>query len=94
MVYNKKENKGQKRSDTPTPIWLCDNLHEIIAEHYKPGIILDPCCGDGRLTNKFNSQIVDYFFGLNWSFQIVWQTANLASLSGNSSPILALPMQR
>jgi len=60
MVYNKKENKGQKRSDTPTPIWLCDNLHEIIAEHYKPEIILDPCCGDGRLTNKFNSKIIQY----------------------------------
>ena len=61
MVYNKKENKGVKRSDTPTPGWLCTYLHEIITKHYKPEIILDPCCGDGRLTNRFDkSKIIQY----------------------------------
>jgi type I restriction-modification system DNA methylase subunit len=60
MVYNKKENKGVKRNDTPTPIWLCDYLNEIITSKYDPKCILDPCSGDSRLTNKFNCNIIEY----------------------------------
>ena len=68
MVYNKKQNKGEKRSDTPTPLWLCDNLYEIIAEHYNPKTILDPCCGDSRLTNKFNCNKIEYEIKQNKDF--------------------------
>ena len=40
-VYNKGENKGQKRSDTPTPIWLCDFLYELLSvNEYKNIFIL------------------------------------------------------
>jgi len=60
MVYNKKENKGVKRNDTPTPTWLCDYLHEIITSQYAPTSILDPCSGDSRLTKKFNCDIIEY----------------------------------
>lgn len=68
MVYNKKENKGEKRSDTPTPHWLCDYLNEIITEHYNPKTILDPCCGDGRLTKKFNCNKIEYEIKQNKDF--------------------------
>lgn len=68
MVYNKKENKGTKRSDTPTPIWLCDYLHTIITEHYKPTTILDPCAGDSRLTNKFECNKIEYEIKQNKDF--------------------------
>ena len=59
-VYNKGENKGDKKSDTPTPIWLCDFLYELLSvNEYKN--ILDPCCGDKRLTKNFkNSNIINY----------------------------------
>ena len=60
MVYNKKENKGLKRNDTPTPTWLCDYLNEIITSKYDPKCILDPCSGDSRLTNKFNCNTIEY----------------------------------
>jgi type I restriction enzyme M protein len=61
MVYNKSKNKGKKPTDTPTPTWLCDYLHEIITEHYSPKCILDPCSGDSRLTKKFeNSKKIEY----------------------------------
>tara|TARA_R110001606_G_scaffold205976_1_gene353628 strand:+ start:237 stop:779 length:543 start_codon:yes stop_codon:yes gene_type:complete len=60
MVFNKGQNKGKKRSDTPTPVWLCDYLHEIITSQYNPLSILDPCCGDSRLTNKFDCDKIEY----------------------------------
>ena len=60
MVFNKGKNKGVKRSDTPTPIWLCDYLHEIISKQYNPKNILDPCSGDSRLTNKFDCNKIEY----------------------------------
>ena len=59
-VYTSTENKGKKRSDTPTPLWLCDYLYELLSvkEYDK---ILDCCCGDRRLTNNFkNSEIINY----------------------------------
>jgi len=60
-IYIKKDNKGKKPTDTPTPVWLCDYLHEIISPHYKPKCILDPCCGDSRLTTKFEeSKKIEY----------------------------------
>jgi type I restriction enzyme M protein len=59
-VYNKKENKGEKRSDTPTPLFLCDYIYNLIKDNnYKN--ILDPCCGDKRLTKNFkNCNIINY----------------------------------
>lgn len=59
-VYNKKQNKGKKRSDTPTPIWVCDYLYNLVKDNnYKN--ILDCCCGDKRLTRNFdNVNIINY----------------------------------
>lgn len=59
-VYNKKENKGVKRSDTPTPKFVCDYLYNLVKDNnYKN--ILDPCCGDKRLTSNFkNCNIINY----------------------------------
>ena len=59
-VYNKKENKGAKRSDTPTDKRICSFLFKLIKEHYNPTLILDPCCGDRRLTNDFNCDKINY----------------------------------
>lgn len=61
-VYVKKENKGKKRSDTPTNLKICDFIYKILNENnFKPKIILDPCCGDRRLTNNFkNCKIINY----------------------------------
>ena len=59
-VYSTGQNKGVKRNDTPTPLWLCNFLYEILSvrEYTK---ILDCCCGDKRLTNNFkNSLIINY----------------------------------
>ena len=50
-VYIKKDNKGKKRNDTPTPYFLCEFLHDIIIKHYNPKIILDTSAGDKRLTD-------------------------------------------
>jgi len=59
MVMNKSKNKGQKRSDTPTPEWLCDFLYNLVKDQdFKK--ILDPCCGDKRLTKRFTCEIIDY----------------------------------
>jgi type I restriction enzyme M protein len=62
-VYNKKENKGKKPNDTPTPLHLCNYLYNLIKDKYdKPDItILDCCAGDKRLTNNFkNCNIINY----------------------------------
>jgi len=53
-VYVKSDNKGKKRSDTPTDERICDFLSNLINEHYNPKCVLDPCCGDKRLTNKLH----------------------------------------
>tara|TARA_R110000824_G_scaffold141620_6_gene308357 strand:+ start:1922 stop:2467 length:546 start_codon:yes stop_codon:yes gene_type:complete len=59
-LYNKSENKGAKRSDIPTPMELCKMLHKLVTEVYQPSKILDPCCGDRRLTNNFDCEIINY----------------------------------
>ena len=59
-VYNKGENKGEKRSDTPTDKRICKFLYNIIIDNYSPTRILDPCCGDKRLTELFNCEIINY----------------------------------
>lgn len=60
-VYIKKDNKGKKAHDTPTPKELCNQIYEIIIDAYKPKCILDPCCGDKRLTKNFkNTKIINY----------------------------------
>tara|TARA_R100000963_G_scaffold30805_1_gene22120 strand:+ start:165 stop:749 length:585 start_codon:yes stop_codon:yes gene_type:complete len=60
-VYIKKDNKGKKRNDTPTPYFLCEFLHDIIIKHYNPKIILDTSAGDKRLTYFFkDSKIINY----------------------------------
>lgn len=52
MVMNVKENKGVKRSDTPTPNNVCDFIFFLLGDKgFKK--ILDPACGDGRLTANF-----------------------------------------
>ena len=58
--YRKSENKGKKRSDTPTDKRICSFLHKIISEKYQPKIILDPCCGDRRLTELFDCDVINY----------------------------------
>tara|TARA_R110001632_G_scaffold74338_1_gene170181 strand:- start:1118 stop:1651 length:534 start_codon:yes stop_codon:yes gene_type:complete len=60
MVYNTGTNKGKKRNDTPTPIWLCDFIYTLLKDrNYKN--ILDCCSGDCRLTKNFsNSKIINY----------------------------------
>ena len=59
-VYIAKNNKGKKRSDTPTDLRVCAFLYEIISEKYNPQKILDPCAGDRRLTKLFNSDVINY----------------------------------
>ena len=59
-VYIKKDNKGKKRNDTPTDIRICNFLTSLIKKHYNPKRILDPCCGDRRLTNDFDCKIINY----------------------------------
>ena len=59
-VYIAKDNKGKKRSDTPTDLRICDFLHKIITEKYNPHKILDPCAGDKRLTSLFNCKVINY----------------------------------
>lgn len=59
MSYNVNENKGIKRNDTPTPISLCKFIHSII-KHNNYKKILDPCCGDKRLTADFDCEIINY----------------------------------
>ena len=52
MVMNVSENKGVKRSDTPTPNNVCDFIFFLLGDKgFKK--ILDPACGDKRLTAKF-----------------------------------------
>ena len=52
--YSRKENKGKKRLDIPTPIWVCEQLAELWLKHHNaPKAILDPSEGDGRLTRFF-----------------------------------------
>lgn len=59
-VYEKSQNKGKKRSDTPTDKRICNFLYSIINENYTPKKILDPCCGDRRLTNLFDCKKINY----------------------------------
>jgi hypothetical protein len=59
-VYIKKDNKGKKRNDTPTDERVCEFLFHLIKEHYNPKCILDPCCGDRRLTKRFDCDIINY----------------------------------
>ena len=59
-VYIKADNKGKKRSDTPTTECICEFLHKIISDKYNPKKILDPCCGDKRLTKRFDCDIINY----------------------------------
>lgn len=63
-IYVKKDNKGKKRSDIPTPYKLCNFLYKIVNEKYKPKIILDSCCGDSRLTTLWREnnkcEIIEY----------------------------------
>lgn len=59
-VYVKKENKGKKPTDTPTPLKLCKMIHKLVMEVYNPTKILDACCGDKRLTNNFDCEVINY----------------------------------
>ena len=52
-VYVKKDNKGKKRTDTPTDLRVCDFIYKIVSDKYTPKKILDPCAGDRRLTDLF-----------------------------------------
>ena len=60
-VYSKQQNKGVKRHDIPTPKGLCKQIYDIVIKAYKPTCILDPCCGDRRLTEHFKDiEIINY----------------------------------
>ncbi len=69
-TYNSAENKGKKKSDTPTPHELCDFLYNLLKDKYNEATILDPCCGDRRLTAKFNGNIINYEIKENKDFLI------------------------
>ncbi len=50
-----------KRSDIPTPLWLCDWLYRTISPVYPARRILDPSAGDDRLTAPWNdTEVVRY----------------------------------
>jgi hypothetical protein len=77
MPYNKTENKGTKRSDTPTAIPVCEFLYELINEHIKPETVLDPCSGDGRLTKGIVcNHIINYEIKNDKDFLQETQTIN------------------
>lgn len=60
-VYIKKDNKGKKTTDNPTPLPLCKMIYDEIIKVYNPTKILDPCCGDKNLTKYFtNSEIINF----------------------------------
>jgi len=59
-IYVKKDNKGKKKHDTPTDPRICNFLYKIINENYEPKTILDPCAGDGRLTEQFDCNVINY----------------------------------
>jgi len=60
-VYIKKDNKGKKRHDTPTPDILCNFIYQEISKVLKPSKILDPCCGNFNLTKPFkDSEIINF----------------------------------
>ena len=59
-VYNTGKNTGKKRSDTPSYIGLCDFLYDTISDKYSPQVVLDPCCGDKRLTKRFQCDTINY----------------------------------
>ena len=59
-VYAKQENKGRKRSDTPTPEKICDFIYDLVMKHYSPSKILDTSAGDGRLTKRFDCEKINY----------------------------------
>jgi len=58
-MYNVKTKKCDKKSDVPTPHIVCDFLYKLL-KVYKPDKILDSCAGDGRLTEKFNCEVISY----------------------------------
>ena len=58
-MYNVKHKKCEKKSDIPTPDFLCKYLYDIISPHYNPKVIFDPCAGDGRLTKYFNCEKIE-----------------------------------
>ena len=54
-----KKNKGIKRRDTPTPQIVCDFIHSLLKdEGFKK--VLDPACGDKRLTAKFDIEKINF----------------------------------
>jgi len=59
-IYVAKDNKGKKRNDTPTDMRICSFLTALIKKYYNPTKILDPCCGDRRLTKDFDCDIINY----------------------------------
>jgi hypothetical protein len=59
-MYNVKTKKKEKRNDISTPLLLCKFLYDLLILHYQPKTILDPSCGDGRLTDLFNCDIIQY----------------------------------
>lgn len=48
--------KNPKRSNVPTPQWLC---HEIADLYPHARRVFDPCCGDGRLLLPFKERGVE-----------------------------------
>ena len=70
-MYNTKQNKGKKRTDTETPFGLCEFLYKTISEHYDPQCILDPCCGDKRLTRLFNTDTINYEIIFGHKFRLI-----------------------
>ena len=45
--------KNPKRTDVPTPIWLCEEISSLFPD---VSSVLDPACGDGRLLLPFEKK--------------------------------------
>ena len=56
---NAGNNKGVKRSDTPTPDDLCEFIFTLLGDKGFTKI-LDPACGDKRLTQRFTCDKINY----------------------------------
>ena len=66
-MMNKIQNKGFKRSDTPTPDKLCEFIFNLLKDE-NIHTILDPACGDCRLTSRFNCNKINYDIKLDQDF--------------------------
>ncbi len=61
-------NANPKRADIPTPMWVCEWVYQTLSPHFDRPIILDPSCGDERLTKPWrnNDEMHKSNLGYTW----------------------------